>query len=87
MNEKISIEMTIVIYVQYIFYKIQGKERASAESNAAVDNVARQQTPTSTKTVYGFLDFTTIVSDTMMIFKPSKIGGIICINLLFKFST
>nr|CAG4650742.1 EOG090X017N [Simocephalus serrulatus]SVE94076.1 EOG090X017N [Simocephalus serrulatus] len=51
-----------------------GKERASAASDAAVDNAPRQPTPTSTKTVYGFLDFTTIVSDTMMIFKPSKTG-------------
>nr|CAG4639792.1 EOG090X017N [Daphnia pulex]SVE84707.1 EOG090X017N [Daphnia pulex] len=56
-----------------------GKERALAASNAAIVNdngsAGRQVAPTSTKTVYGFLDFTTIVSDTMMIFKPSKSGG------------
>ena len=28
----------------------------------------------NTKTVYGFLDFTTTVRDTVMIFKPSKAG-------------
>ena len=58
---------------------IAGKERALAASNAAVNDngsAGRQVSPTSTKTVYGFLDFTTIVSDTMMIFKPSKAGGI-----------
>nr|CAG4649097.1 EOG090X017N [Scapholeberis mucronata]SVE93454.1 EOG090X017N [Scapholeberis mucronata] len=62
-----------IIVLSALLYET-GKERASAESNAAVDNVAQQPTPTSTKTVYGFLDFTTIVSDTLMIFKPSKIG-------------
>ena len=29
----------------------------------------------NTKTVYGFLDFTTTVSNTVMIFKPSKASG------------
>nr|SVE75591.1 EOG090X017N [Daphnia hispanica] len=54
-----------------------GKEQALAASNAAVnDNGSPDQlSPATTKTVYGFLDFTTIVSDTMMIFKPSKAGG------------
>nr|SVE74021.1 EOG090X017N [Daphnia barbata] len=57
-----------------------GKERALAASNAAVNENGSpghqlSLSAASTKTVYGFLDFTTIVSDTMMIFKPSKIGG------------
>ncbi|XP_057381160.1 uncharacterized protein LOC130703734 [Daphnia carinata] len=57
-----------------------GKERALAASNAAVNDngtPGRQASlsATTTKTVYGFLDFTTIVSDTMMIFKPSKAAG------------
>lgn len=62
----------------FFFSFLAGKERASAASNAAVNDngsAGRLATPTSTKTVYGFLDFTTIVSDTMMIFKPSKTNG------------
>ena len=30
----------------------------------------------ATKTVYGFLDFTTTVGETVMVFKPSKAPGI-----------
>nr|SVE76843.1 EOG090X017N [Daphnia lumholtzi]SVE77439.1 EOG090X017N [Daphnia lumholtzi]SVE78069.1 EOG090X017N [Daphnia lumholtzi]SVE78697.1 EOG090X017N [Daphnia lumholtzi] len=57
-----------------------GKERALAASNAAVNDNGSpghqaSLSATTTKTVYGFLDFTTIVSDTMMIFKPSKAAG------------
>nr|SVE73392.1 EOG090X017N [Daphnia atkinsoni] len=54
-----------------------GKEQALAASSAAVNDNGSpgQLSPATTKTVYGFLDFTTVVSDTMMIFKPSKMGG------------
>nr|SVE88474.1 EOG090X017N [Daphnia sinensis] len=57
-----------------------GKERALAASNAAVNDNGSpghqaSLSATTTKTVYGFLDFTTIVSDTMMVFKPSKAAG------------
>lgn len=57
-----------------------GKDRALAASNAAVNDNGSpghqvSLSATTTKTVYGFLDFTTIVSDTMMIFKPSKAAG------------
>ena len=69
----------VVFFSSFLSFFLSGnKERASAASNAAVNDnssAGRQVAPTSTKTVYGFLDFTTIVSDTMMIFKPSKTNG------------
>nr|CAG4643020.1 EOG090X017N [Ilyocryptus agilis] len=43
-------------------------DRIAPEAPASATAAA----PTTTKTVYGFLDFTTTVSDTLMIFKPSK---------------
>lgn len=54
--------------------------RIVAGENASAGAVGKRSPPT--KTVYGFLDFTTTVSDTVMIFKPSKSAG----NCLIEFS-
>ena len=58
-----------------------GNQVEKADSESSIDGKAEVERPVtepvrlSTKTVYGFLDFTTTVGDTVMIFKPSKAPG------------
>ncbi len=68
----------------YYYYTAETclSESATSQNDEAVSEQEVQ--PTKTKTVYGFLDFTTTVSDTVMVFKPSKTPAG---NILFIFTS